>query len=307
MNAVDKIIFNALATRQSVLLPGVGTLRVEQKSAQSLSGRRVMAPRHGVVFSPSEELGGESIVSLITAIGSLNEEQAGELYRVWLEERRKGETLTIDRVGTLSEGRFVMASALGKALNPIPESVVRMRRRGASPRWAWILTGVIVLVLCVCCFSYFVWDFMGLRPYFAPANRMQIETIEPVVTSDSAAVSADTVAVNEAPAAESVGADAEEVIARSLAAQVAQNQPAKASVPLFHVIAGTFSVEANADRCIAELRKKHGELAFRKIPAPSGRFMVSVYSSERKDDALREAIRIGGDSGWWVWEEPATR
>ncbi|MBR6814000.1 MAG: hypothetical protein IKM50_05595, partial [Tidjanibacter sp.] len=64
MEAIDKLLYNLLSSGESVVLPEVGTLRVEQ-SATTQSGNRVVCGSRRVRFSSRTDKGVRSVVSVM--------------------------------------------------------------------------------------------------------------------------------------------------------------------------------------------------------------------------------------------------
>ncbi|MFU8843088.1 MAG: SPOR domain-containing protein [Bacteroidales bacterium] len=71
-------------------------------------------------------------------------------------------------------------------------------------------------------------------------------------------------------------------------------------LPLFHIIGGAFSNEANADKLLAALRTK-GYSAQRPGLSPSGLHMVSYLATPDKDEALLNLAMIRRDENPSAW------
>ena len=84
--------------------------------------------------------------------------------------------------------------------------------------------------------------------------------------------------------------------------------PSVPSVPAagqkrYYVIVGAYSTEQNADRFIAEARKKDDSLPYEKLPQPNGRILISIFGS----DSERQAVQKKREyevmfEGSWVYE-----
>lgn len=116
MKAIEKIIFNELASRRAIVLPHVGTLRIDRCTAE-LGDKGVKAPSNRINFSATEDEGRATVVSVMEAMG-VDRAQAGHAYSEWLEEVRDGNDLTINGVGELVGGVFTPTVELDQMLNP---------------------------------------------------------------------------------------------------------------------------------------------------------------------------------------------
>lgn len=54
------------------------------------------------------------------------------------------------------------------------------------------------------------------------------------------------------------------------------------------MIVGAYSTEQNADRFIAEARKKDDSLPYEKLPQPNGRILISIFSSDSERQAVQK-------------------
>jgi hypothetical protein len=260
MTSIDRLIYDALAARRGVSLPGVGTLEVKRRGAKKISDTQIVPPQNVVVFNSGEVEDAVSVTSLITADRGVNEDEAGAQYNSWLEGARRGDgAVEIESVGRTGEGGFVVAEELHTALNPAGEEPVAMETEKHPNRlWLWILLGAVagLLLLGVLCWQ---------RGCFG-SGRSKGAVVETVVP------------VTPPPAAEP------EPVARV----------APPSAPRFHVIAGAFAIESNADDYIARLKRDYPELTPEKVLDPgTGYNMVSILQAPTRNEASRKM------NLWW--------
>ena len=73
--------------------------------------------------------------------------------------------------------------------------------------------------------------------------------------------------------------------------------------PVFHIIAGTFSVEANADKYIEQLQKRYSSLQCEKVRLSQSRWMVSIASRKSEAEArkLMSELRYV-KTDLWIYE-----
>ncbi len=276
MSTVDKVIFDALAKRQNVVLPGVGSLEVKRRKAKKVSETRIIPPQNVVVFTPEEIAEGESVVYLLAATGGANEEEANTLYQSWLENARSGKGVNIKDAGEIADGKFVIAQPLHIALNPAKEEeiIVMEKERNGGPIWLWVLGGILLAAVALILCSYFGNGFLGIQK-----KPKAVEVVAPVVEP----VVEETVA--------------EDVIIENLKQSAPQHR--------FHVIAGSFSIEKNADNYVKKIQREHPELTVEKIVNPrNGYWMVSIFSAPTERQAYNKLNMYWDiDLDIWVYEE----
>ncbi len=268
---VSKVIYDALARRQSVVLPGVGSLEVKRRKARRISDTEIQPPANVGVFSEGELEGASSVVSMLARQG-ISPDEAWNTYNSWLEgARREDGSVVIDGVGEIRDGHFEGYTELAAMLNPAgEEDTLAMKKRGkkGGKEWIWLLSAILFMVLLFCalwCWKNGVFD---------------------AATADRA--NAETDAVAEAVADESV---IEEPVV-SEPEKVTVDKPVVApavtttSGPMYHVIAGSFRIESNADKLVKKVKAEHPELTPRKFVDPrTGYNMVSIYSAPTEREA----------------------
>lgn len=155
MEAIDKLLYNLLSSGESVVLPEVGTLRVEQ-STTTQSGNRVVCGSRRVRFSSRSDKGVRSVVSVMVEEYGLSSEEATEAYGEWLRSARKGPEVTIEGVGSVKKGFFKPTEDFdNEALNPWQTAPITLHSRrlplgwifticvvlGAAGAWMWLVGG----------------------------------------------------------------------------------------------------------------------------------------------------------------------
>lgn len=279
MSTVDKVIYDALVKRRNVVLPGIGSLEVKRRKAKKVSDTRIIPPQNVVVFTTDELAEAETAVYLLTAEG-ISEDEARTLYESWLEGARSEDGVDIENVGEIRDGKFVAAQSLHIALNPDREEVVYMEkenRGGGGPIWPWILAGLLLALIIFFLFKYCGDGF----PCIKKKPKAVVETVATVPPSEPV--------VEKAPTSE-------EIIAETLKKQVE---------PRFHIIAGSFSVEANADNYIKRLKAEFPDLKPEKIKSSkSGNWLVSIFKAPTERQAYnRMSMYWDVNLNIWVYEE----
>ena len=147
MNAIEKLIFNELASRRGVNFPGVGSLCPEFRPARLRSKKILEAPSVHVVFSHDESSAWPSLPALIAREGEMDGEIARAEYDRWLHGAQKKQTIVINGTGEIQQGHFVPSPELNALLNPKRPPFIRLRKRRKSMR---VALGMLVAVLAIC-------------------------------------------------------------------------------------------------------------------------------------------------------------
>jgi outer membrane biosynthesis protein TonB len=140
MQAIPQLIFNLLARRERVILPGLGTLSTEQ-SPTELDANRLTEPRTEVLFTPVEEEG-ETLPEVIARQSGLALKEIRPQYNRWLATIRKKEEadeITIEEVGVLirqrdGSYRTVVSASLNRRLNPLGINTIRLPEQPPVPK-----------------------------------------------------------------------------------------------------------------------------------------------------------------------------
>lgn len=145
MDQVSNLVYNALAKRQGVVLPGIGTLYAVTVPAEMQKPGVVTPPVNRVELVTDELPGIPHIVDLIAGYDQTDPEQAREIYNRWLAENCSEEGVTIGAVGNIREGVFTPDPGLEEALNPVDTGAVRLPGRIDAKRVAmWVVFAVLI-------------------------------------------------------------------------------------------------------------------------------------------------------------------
>jgi hypothetical protein len=279
MKSIDELICDELVGRRRVVLPMTGALEVERRGAKQISDTRIAPPKNVVVFSLVEAEGPETIISLLAADRNIPLDEAVAEYGSWIESASRPDgSLVIDGVGEVREGSFNIDPGLHAALNPEGEEPVTMqtRKRGV-PAWVWIAIAILAALGVLCGLRYCKPGIFGGR--------------------SKAPVTETTAAPIQKSAADSLAA--------ANAASAATTTPASSTAGRFHVVAGAFAIESNADKFVAKLKREHPELTPVKLPHPrAGYNMVSIWQAPTEREA-RSKMNLYWDvnSDLWIYEQ----
>jgi hypothetical protein len=252
----------------------VGYLEVRRRKAKKLSDTRILPPQNVVAFTLEEILDASSVVSLLTAEG-MPREEAHSIYDSWLADARNEDgDIRIDGVGEIRDGRVLVAAPLHNAINPEKEEIITMEKQqtkqnGGGSIWAWVLVGILLAVLVVgvlwACKRGF---FDGMCDRDSRTEEIEIMTIV-----DPAAE----------PVAEPAAACTEKAVEPATASPDAAESPTDGH---YHVIAGAFAIQSNADKLVKKIKAEYPELNPAKIVQPStGYWLVSIYSAQTEREA----------------------
>lgn len=293
MEAIDKLLYNLLSSGESVVLPEVGTLRVEQ-SATTQSGNRAVCGSRRVRFSSRTDKGVRSVVSVMVEEYGLSNEEATEAYGEWLRSARKGPEVTIEGVGSVKKGFFKPTEEFdSEALNPWQTAPVTLHSRrlplgwifticvvlGAAGAWMWLVGGdadkeiakdiaeevdsVITEEAIVASLEEYAEE-LEVAP--TPEEKVEIKTEEKVEVKQEvkpeqkpeqkpAPAPQQTQPKQVAPAEQS---------APAVPAAIIPIQPVERTSGKSVVVAGVFSTGENADKFIAEDELGVGSAAYSK-------------------------------------------
>ena len=317
MDQVSNLVYNALAKRQGVVLPGIGTRYAVTVPAEMQKPGVVTPPVNRVELVTDELPGIPHIVDLIAGYDQTDPEQAREIYNRWLAENCSEEGVTIGAVGNIREGVFTPDPGLEEALNPVDTGAVRLPGRIDAKRVAmWVVFAVLIGVGIS----------VGAIVWYEYSEQMRIVRLseQPVLPAsvpaapDSPAVKVPAAAGSDSSAGES-GASAG--VDSSAAVPAKQPEPVRepATVPAaklvpataamhYYVIVGTYSTDQNAEKFIASAQKKNDKLEYAKIPMPNGKILVSVFGATAETEANRMKNEVSGlfpDA--WVFKSKSAR
>jgi flagellar basal body-associated protein FliL len=272
MSTVDKVIYDALVGRQSVVLPGVGSLVVKRRGAKKMPGDRIIPPQNVVSFTEEEIGEGESVVYLLSSAGEIGEADAAAAYAEWLEGARSDKGVAIVDAGEIRDGKFVVAQPLHTALNPATdaEGVVLKKDKKGGMLWLWIVLGLVLAAIALVLLSYFGNGFLGIQK-----KPEVVEVAAPVIAPVAVEPVVEDIVIAPAPE------------------------------PAFHVIAGSFAIESNADDYVKKLQKAYPELAVQKIQSSrNGNWLVSIFNAPTERQAYNKMNKYWDiDLDLWVYEQ----
>lgn len=286
---IDRLIYDALAAHRSVSMPETGgTLEVKRLGAKKISDTQLLPPRNEVVFTSGEPENAVSVVSLAAVDGGVGEEEAAARYASWLEEaRREDGTIEIDKVGELDGNEFAVAEELLSALNPEGEEPVYIEEeKGQNNILLWLLIAILLALVIAGGFWWYKSKGGFVLDRSKDAGAETVITVDPKddlsATNDSSVAGDATTAGSSANAAQTSG-----------------------SGPRFHVIAGAFAIESNADNFIARLKREYPELTPEKVVnSVNGYNMVSILQTPTRREASRKMnLWWDIDFDLWIFEQ----
>ena len=282
MDPVSVLVFNALAKRQGINLPGVGALHVVTSAARTEERNTLVPPVNRI--------------DLLARYGETDRDDAQQTYNSWLAQVSSEEGVTIDSVGLVSEGTFRPAPQMAAVLNPAGTAPMRLPRKGSGNGLLW---WVVLAVVVGAGISVGAIAWLESRDASYPPRTVRTATA-PSEAGDAAEDN-----LPSSPASLS-GAEADTAAGNVVPAE--ELTPSVPSVPAagqkrYYVIVGAYSTEQNADRFIAEARKKDDSLPYEKLPQPNGRILISIFGS----DSERQAVQKKREyevmfEGSWVYE-----
>ena len=337
MEAIDKLLYNLLASGESVVLPEVGTLRVVQ-TPTTLSGKVVSYASRRVRFSSRADKKVRTLVELMVSEYGLTSEVAAEAYGEWLRVARSGSEVKIEGVGSLRKGFFTPTNEFEReALNPWQPAPVTLHRRrsplpyifvacialGAAGGWWWIVNNeqranevVNVIAEAVdgeITEEAFVASLEEYAEELESTKEIEKEIVEEKPKVAEATKPAPAPAPTPAPAPKPTPAPAPKPTpapapkpAPAPAVQAVPEafipvQPAERTAGKYVLVGGVFSTNENADKFIAEDALGVGRSAYSKHPYAGGKILVAVGvfdTSEGANARRRELSSV--NSALWV-------
>lgn len=309
MGIVETLIFNALAGRHTALLPGVGCLWVERVPATA-KGNRLTPPRNAVRFGTREREEAESVVAMLAGAGVQEPEKA---YESWQEALPSERTFAIEGVGELRAGHFTPSAELDALLNPSAAVKPMKLRRRKRRTWPWVVLPVVLLLaggawFVLMCEEGREWKECLVSRFCVNTGRNGADdkAVQPVENNvhpvdEAAAVAVDSLPVADTGADSAVASTSEEPAATTTAATAGEGGVR------YVVVGGVFSVMANADKYVAQMRRKYPDLAYEyeKIPYKGGTIMVALSISsdmERAQAEMRTISRATSNRDMWIYK-----
>ena len=301
MKAIDKLIFNLLATRRGFNLPMVGSLSVERRAARATERHRIEPPQNRIVFSKKENPGQPTLCELIARAAEVDIREAQRLYNGWLDQARSETGILIEGAGEIRQDFFKPSSELNQLLNPAGKESLTLKRRKQTGKTA--LIGVSILACGGIVAALLSGDFTSPKPASS-------ETISsgPPTTSARPALPADTALTNQ-PATSGSKIDTlrqDSIRSDSNPSRKNDTDPngiVPVSSELYYVVAGVYSTEKNAETFIAKAQDQHPNMHFTKVRMRNGKIIVSVFSSADQTEAERERARLSSqDPDLWIYK-----
>ena len=282
VNEVNKIIYNTLIAERAINLPGVGTISVVRRSAETASAGRVTPPTYVTEFSSHTEA--ISIVDIITNIGNTEKTMAEDIYNRWLEKVRTASVITIDGVGKISnksfsaEAEFIKLFNVGNSTQPI--KVVHKRGVGA---FAILLIILASLTLVAGGVYWFFHD--DIKAIFAcddvtNTTTKVVETpIESIATTENTPIEAVETAEVEV-IVEDNDATLEPIV--KVPAVVENNWFTRDDIRHW-VVAGSYSTKENAEVAVQNLETQYDGI-YCDIISLGKMYAVAIFGSVEREE-----------------------
>ena len=272
-DSITQLLFNALAQRQTVVLPGIGSLRFKRIAAK-LEGSTLTPPRNMFRYSSREE--GRSLLDMLISAADCSREEGEEAYRRWLRRIKQGHSIVIEGVGRIEEDFFKPSDELEQLLNPVASAPLTIKRC-RSWRGVWITLAAVAVIGV----AGAAWWYVQMQPTSTPAvvaqkvEKHKTEVIE--VTEKVDSVVAEQVATEVIP--EVAPVQKESVPASAPTSVPVSTEVGEMTSGLSYVVMGVFSTEENARKYVTQLAKRAPEIGCRIYRFQGAKFMVSGFES----------------------------
>ena len=276
-DSITQLLFNALAQRQTVVLPGIGSLRFKRIAAK-LEGSTLTPPRNMFRYSSREE--GRSLLDMLISAAGCTREEGEEAYRRWLRRIKQGHSIVIEGVGRIEEDFFKPSDELEQLLNPVASAPLTIKRR-RSWRGVWITLAAVAVIGI----AGAAWWYVQMQPTSTPAvvaqkvEKPKTEVVEVAEKIDS--VVAEQVAPEVVPevATEVAPVQKESAPASAPASAPVSIEVGEMTSGMSYVVMGVFSTEENARKYVTQLAKRAPEIGCRIYRFQGAKFMVSGFES----------------------------
>lgn len=272
-DSITQLLFNALAQRQTVVLPGIGSLRFKRIAAK-LEGSTLTPPRNMFRYSSREE--GRSLLDMLISAAGCTREEGEEAYRRWLRRIKQGHSIVIEGVGRIEEDFFKPSDELEQLLNPVASAPLTIKRR-RSWRGVWITLAAVAVIGV----AGAAWWYVQMQPTSTPAvvaqkvEKPRTEVVEVAEKTDS--VVAEQVATEVAP--EVAPVQKESAPAPAPTPAPVSTEVGEMTSGMSYVVMGVFSTEENARKYVTQLAKRAPEIGCRIYRFQGAKFMVSGFES----------------------------
>lgn len=276
-DSITQLLFNALAQRQTVVLPGIGSLRFKRIAAK-LEGSTLTPPRNMFRYSSREE--GRSLLDMLISAAGCTREEGEEAYRRWLRRIKQGHSIVIEGVGRIEEDFFKPSDELKQLLNPVATAPLTIKRR-RSWRGVWITLAAVAVIGV----AGAAWWYVQMRPTSTPAvvaqkvEKPKTEVVKIAKKVDS--VMAEQVATEVVPevAPEVTSVQKESAPASAPTPAPVSTEVGEMTSGMSYVVMGVFSTEENARKYVTQLAKCAPEIGCRIYRFQGAKFMVSGFES----------------------------
>ncbi len=312
VDQVNRLAGDLLAGGGELLLPDVGTLYTERRSARRISNRTVLPPVREVLFSEQQD--GVSLTDEIARTTGCDAAEAKEIYDRWLAHVQTGDTLTIDGVGRLNAGKLTVEPAFDARLNPQGREPIRVKKSGSRLDWAlWVGIVAVFVVLALGALAYWHIDRTAVEQTAAVETPPQTTPATADTVATAASAPADSDSVQTALPAPTPSAAAQPQLStkeQTIAANVRAQKPSQAADEVLafvsgrhYVVLGVFSTQANARRASAAAAKKEDDLHC-SVYRYGSKFMVSAFETSDAETAA-QFIRAHRDRYPDLWSYTA--
>lgn len=274
-DSITQLLFNALAQRQTVVLPGIGSLRFKRIAAK-LEGSTLTPPRNMFRYSSREE--GRSLLDMLISAAGCTREEGEEAYRRWLHRVKQGHSVVIEGVGRIEEDFFKPSDELEQLLNPIAAAPITIKRR-RSWRGVWIALAAVAVIGV----AGAAWWYVKLQPTSTPAvvaqkaEKPKAKVVEVAEKEDS--VIAEQVATEATPEVAPAHKESAPAPAPAPTPAPVSGEVGEMTSGMSYVVMGVFSTEENARKYVTQLAKRAPEIGCRIYRFQGAKFMVSGFES----------------------------
>lgn len=310
MKVVDNLIFNSLACGQGVILPGIGSLKVELQPAKLKGNNRLEIAVKRVLYSKSEPEELISIVDIIERESGQDRAKSEATYSKWAEQEQSERCITIQGVGTIKNDFFTPSEEFKKILNPDQRGFIKLRRRVKSGRIAAITLPLMLAVGGLFYYLYAVeraFDYGYNWSWDNFLNREAATCTDGVVEPRSTPTQPPTPAeMASIIAADTITIGTPDSLIVAEVDPVSEPTAVDSSATKYHVIAGAYSTIENANKYIAKARLSADTLPYKIVPIANGRFLISIYESDQEELASKRCKEFKDiDPSIWMYSESA--
>lgn len=285
INTTDKTIIDTLLLHAGINLPDIGSLSVRTVPAEFIDAATIKPPHREIVFSKVQN-------------PRLPSAERIQGYRQWLADIvHDDESVQLNGIGTIRSSVFYPSVELHEKLNPQSTAPVAVRRKHNN-RMMWISVSTAAVILIALIYAGLrVSEAVDPEPYVIESGITNVTSVTAVISEPAAATEpANNTAGYETETSEPPAAGSETTAAATETPKI-----------VYHIVAGVFSNEENADKMIAGDPLGIGLPNYRKLPFGTSRTLVSAFASEDRPTAetrMRELRKTNEDL--WIYEQKFT-